>query len=821
MTPIYFDTETCGLYGPTVLIQWAEGDGPVHLHEVWKAPAYETLKLIETIATNPGGCIGFNLAFDWFHLVQTYTTLLLLSDPSAYPEDCVEEYALKEREARDGPCLKPVTAFDLMLHARKGPYQSTMERGDIRIKKVPTAIAWLLAAELERRIPLADIYFARKKNKHEPKWKVYDLTDDAGDIIPDFKDVVLKFAPSSALKTLAADALGLKPDAILLFADIEPQIWPEELGYAPFALAIGKPGDWRGAWPTCINHHINHWGYHNLAREYAKKDVELTRSLYQHFGCPGMGDDDSVLACMVAACRWRGYSINAEGMAALKVKARERIKQVPTAPQYVKKYLQDVMDPTEIVAMKGSTKKVILEEMARDMQRSCEQCDESGRDPETYETCTKCGGKGSYRHPAAIRAEQILEARKALKEIEIYDKLLIAGRFHASFVVIGTLSSRMAGTDQLNAQGIKREAYVRQEFPLAWPGYTLCGGDFAGFEVVLAEACYNDPELRADLLTKRPCHKCCKKKDPALKSTGCEKCDNGVLNRGTPDETFCKSCLIYKPKPGCDDCWGTGLTDSKIHALFGQYVYPEMSYEEILADKEIYTRCKSAVFAMLYGGEGFTLKERLGVPIEVADAAYERFCRRYPGVGRARKRVIEMFCTLTQPGGIGSKVEWSDPADFIESMFGFRRYFSLENKIARALFELANKPPVTWKNIKVKVTRRDREQTAMGAVQSALYGATFALQSSNMRAAANHVIQSSGATITKMVQRRIWEIQPPGVSDWHVQPMNIHDEIMCPAKPELVPEVHRIVFDAVEELRPQVPLIKIDWKDTISSWAGK
>ncbi len=306
------------------------------------------------------------------------------------------------------------------------------------------------------------------------------------------------------------------------------------------------------------------------------------------------------------------------------------------------------------------------------------------------------------------------------------------------------------------------------------------------------------------------------------KALPCARCDDsGVQYRDTPNETWCRECLSYFPVDGCDDCWGTGLTDTKIHALFGLFVYPDMTYEEILANKVIYTRCKSAVFAMLYGGEGFTLKSRLGVEIEVADAAYAQFCRRYPGVGANRQKIIDMFCTLTQPNGIGSKVEWKEPQDYIESMFGFRRYFTLENKIAKALFELANSPPASWKNIKIKVVRRDREQTAMGAVQSALYGATFALQSSNMRAAANHVIQSSGAQITKLVQRKIWDIQPSGVHEWYVQPMNIHDEIMCPTKPEFIDRVAQIVNDTVESLRAKVPLIKIVWEKAMKTWAEK
>ena len=63
---------------------------------------------------------------------------------------------------------------------------------------------------------------------------------------------------------------------------------------------------------------------------------------------------------------------------------------------------------------------------------------------------------------------EILDVKIAAKEVELYEKLLLAGKFHASFVVIGTLSSRMAGADGLNPQGIKHTKEVRQMFPLSW-----------------------------------------------------------------------------------------------------------------------------------------------------------------------------------------------------------------------------------------------------------------------------------------------------------------------------------------------------------------
>lgn len=836
--PVFLDSETCGLYGMPVILQYKQRDDPdVTIHEFWRTPVGDSLELLETIANHPEGIIGFNLVFDVFHICKCYTTFLLFAEKfgyDMYPEDHIDDIAVLEAEARDGFCWKPVTACDLMLVARKGKYQSTMDRGDIRIRRVPTSLAQKLATELEHRVPIKDIYFARRSDKFAPKWKVYDITDEDGDIITDFKDVVLNFAPSSALKALVCDALGIEPDHILLFTDVavDKVFNPVEYGYAPFATAVGSPGLWAGAWPAVIEKHISHWAFYELARKYAKKDVEYLPQLYDYFGSPEMGDDDSTLACAVAAIRWHGYALDLDGIRELKKKALIVSAKTPTAPGPARKYIEAVLDPTEKTVLKGSTKKVILEKIANDplwKEMPCPACNATGvvnfgdfsvpdhidvaiSDDEAYadyddspvatlvaplrDTCEVCDGVKTIQHPASVRAQEVLDARAADKEIELYDKLLRAGRFHASFRIIGTLSGRMAGADLLNPQGVKKTKEVRRQFPLAPPGYVLCLGDFVSFEVVIADCVYDDPDLRAELQTKNIC-------------------------------TGCKGAKVDEQGNPCGDCDppGSGLCNQTIHAIFGTFVYPPMTYVDILNTKgtkvDLYTRSKSAVFAMLYGGEGFTLMSRLGVPIEIANKAYQMFTGKFKKVGSERRKVFDMFCSMKQPNGFGTKVEWHEPAEFIESIFGFRRYFTLENMICKALFDLAERPPKTWLEIKAKVVRRDRKQTASGATRSALFGAAFQVQAGNMRAGANHVIQSAGAYITKRLQRNIWNLQPAGVHKFVVMPMNVHDEVISPALPEYVEKQQAVVDATVEEFRPRVPLIAIDWGNNLQTWADK
>ena len=776
---LFFDTETCGFHGPIVLIQWAEDDGKISLHNTWHTPVRETMQLIEFIVSQT--VVGFNIAFDWFHICQMYTTMQLL-DPNKEPQ--IFEYALAEKEGRNGPCLKPAGVLDLMLHARKGPYQSTMGRDDIRIKKVPMQLAYALAEELTKRIPIKDIYFA-KGSDPKRRWQVTDVKDDFGDIVPDFKDVVLRFNPSSALKALAVDAL--KVDGVLLLDDVGvPKRYnPVEYGFAPYALSgyflKGKhypiditPGpkltDWGYKWPDMINKHITHWGYNDYAIKYATDDVVYTRGLYHYFNKPAPNDDDSVLAAMVGAIRWRGLAIDSEKITGIKAEAIKIIDKTRKvfnfqAPDVCKKYLSQVMTPDEQTCLK-STKRIILEELAT--WHKADVCSCNGMD----QTCKVCSGTGLKKldemHPVAERAQQILDARRAKKKIEVFDKILVAGRFHASFDVIGALSSRMSGADGLNPQGINRETAVRECFTLAWDGMETDGGDFDGFEVSIVDAVYKDPVIHEELLSGK-----------------------------------------------------------KFHGMLGTHFFPDMTYDQIMATKNLpgeadkYIKSKNGTFAIIYMGEGYTLHNRVGISELVAEEAFQSIIGKYKVFARERRKYMDMFCSMKQVGGIGTQVTWAEPHDYIETMIGFKRYFTLENQVCRALFQLAEEPPKEWTAMKLKVKRRERIQTACGSVRTALFAASFALQSANMRAAGNHVIQGTGSQLTKKLQTELWDIQPCGIHDWLIMLLNIHDEVLSVINPIVRERERTIVETFVEEHKSLIPLLKIDWKENMVSWGQK
>ena len=242
------------------LLQYAWDDGPIHLYNVWDRPIWETLELIEMVMDKT--FVGFNLAFDHFHLCKLYTTFRLLPHTAIPANLDMGLVAKAEMAGRDGPCLKPRGAMDLMLHSRKGEHQSLMSRHDVRIRKVPIGLGDHVKVALESRLELDPIL-----NSY---WAVAERKNQKGEISKDFCDVVLRFKPNRGLKSLAKHCLGLDPE----FHSFK-EIWPErpqklaELKYAPFALACGDPVTWRVrdkhgkvkgyAWPKLIHHDIVHW----------------------------------------------------------------------------------------------------------------------------------------------------------------------------------------------------------------------------------------------------------------------------------------------------------------------------------------------------------------------------------------------------------------------------------------------------------------------------------------------------------------------------------------------------------------------------------
>lgn len=717
-----------------VLLQYAEDDGPIYLHEVWNSPILKTLELIEWLCEDT--VCAFNLVYDWFHLNKIYNILRVFYDNGYSGIPTINEVAEIEQYNPSQYCLKPAAALDIMLVGRRTKYQYVMKRKPITIRKVPQVAADKVAQLLQDYIDLPEICFTKDPEGY--KWRVKPHEDpETGEEVPDFRDVQLQFRGSTSLMAMAGDILGEDKADWPIPRDMNPT----EKSWHPYGQHGERP------WKYMIGRHIAMWQSNQNARYYAWKDVDILRKLHRTaFNEFQGGDTDSELAAALGATRWRGFALDHDKIERLIEKYNSECQIAPRAAHAVQNWIWSDLSEAEQTMVKSTRAEVL-------------------------ETLRDYGSTDEVKRKSSL----VLRARQAWYRRTLLTRLWELPRFHPEFKVIGTKSNRQSGGGEektkgsINPQGIPREYEIRECFKFADEDEELWGGDADSYEVSIMAAVFNDPVLNDELQS--------------------------------------------------------GL---KFHALMGEIWYG-LSYEDMMYEKErkdtsetLYDKTKEGDFAMFYGAEDQKLEEVLG--IENVSSSMERFQEKYRALYEGRRELAMKFCSMRQPGGPGTEVIWHEPAEYVESLFGFRRYFTLENEICRALFQLANDPPKSLRKDKslteTKCVRRSYRgsQSALGALQSALYATAFNLQAANMRAACNHVIQSPGGEITKEFQVECWKDQPIGIHEWKVRTFNMHDELMgvTDGTVDMVSKRDTII----ERHRKYIPLLAWDMKK-MSHWGDK
>ena len=550
------------------------------------------------------------------------------------------------------------------------------------------------------------------------------------------------------------------------------------------------------AWPGVIEKHIEHWATRPDAREYANDDIVYTRALDKHFGFPTPGDNDSTLACMVPVVRWHGFTINREGMGELLAKAEAVIANSPVninKPGEVRAYVTAAMDATEAIVLEESTKKANLEAISKnweiEAEEPCGRCD--GKPG-----CARCGGTGVLkpgRHPAAVRAKTILDVKIAAKEKELYEKLLLAGKFHASFVVIGTLSSRMAGGDGLNAQGIKAAKDVRKMFPLFWPGtdpvwrrLRFVRGDDRRRRVQRPRPAQGLDYQRAVSEVRR--HRDRREGRQALRRVRNDRHD-----------------AAETPRPVRHGLVGRELR--RCHQL-------RQHGERLVRQGQARRVCLGVRRGLEHPGP------EIGRDRGAGEACV---CGLREAIPRHRQGPQEPSTPSARCGGQAvSGLRWSGrrrpniskPSSVSAATSPWKTKFARQSRpgsqAAEAMAGVQGQGSAA----------RSRPNRRWGGRQR-LYGSAFQMQAANMRAAANHEIQSPGAEITKSVQRRLWDLQPAGIHPLRLAPLNVHDELMVVAMPSVVHDITANVREVVESYRAHVPLLGMSWFEAMENWAEK
>jgi hypothetical protein len=715
--------------------------------------------------------VGFNLAHDSFHINRTYGVLKHLPGNKVPTPLDIHDWE-NDPVCHDTYCVKPKNCIDYLVIGKKGLFQSVLKQKDIVLKKVPKVLAPLILEELKNKVEIPDIYFKGNKTIRGANWKIIDLVDHAdgsfseitnpneineaikkGTLNTNFVNIRLSFNPSAALKNIIEYITG---DECITIEDLPQLKKPEEYSYFPTL----------GTWLGVADEHIKGWSNDPQRIKYAENDISYLRILRDYYHNNDINfddssvDSDSNLAWAVGVAFWKGFNVDLEKIKIqrerIDLELRDSAAVSFNSPQWVLKYLHEAASPLE--------KQGINDTKSETLRNIVEDIDFQEGNPELVKRCSL-----------------ILRLRHIYKELDLYVKLLAAKRLYVQFKVIGTKSNRMSGGGEsfttsrgaINPQGIKKAPEVRECFLLAFTDMLLSGGDFDGFEVSIAEAEYNDPELRKDLLGGK-----------------------------------------------------------KIHGLFAEAMY-NITYSDILLGKDLseqepnghYARGKKAFFGRLYGAQITKLMNVLWLTEEQILKGLETFFTRYKKVKENQDNIYNDHQALVQEGGIGTKIVWKEPKQYIESFLGFKRYFTLEYSICRTLFTMAQNLSDTFseKSLRsVRLVRRDRVQTAGGAAQSAIYAAAFNMQSQIMRSAVNHKIQSPGGQITKDLQFRIWDkFQPYGCNKWHVMLFNVHDELMVCHLEELSDAIASLVNAFLEEMKKIIPLISMKWKIGLKNWGMK
>ena len=358
-------------------------------------------------------------------------------------------------------------------------------------------------------------------------------------------------------------------------------------------------------------------------------------------------------------------------------------------------------------------------------------------------------------------AKPILGARHAEKRLDLFDKLLLAKQFYPNFKVIGARSGRMAG-----------------------------GSVGRGSKSINPQGIQNDEQIRS-----------------------CFSLRTRYLPYLTGGDFSAFEVSIWDAEVNSTRLRNDLKSGKKIYDIFGTYVDEEKQCA--------YHDLKTAFLGWSYGAQLDKLARVLRLPIDRVRQGIKCLLSDYREIDEARQNVEHRFCSMSQPNGLGTAVIWTTPDSCATTMFGFRRYFTVENHICKVLFDLAENLPSSIIKLKGEI-KRNRVQTIAGATRSALYAGAFQIQAANMRQANNHRIQGTGARICKELQLRLWNLQPIGIHPYVIAPFNIHDEVMvtCDTE-ETMAKTRDIAKETEDSYCITIPLIKLDWHTNLSNWSYK
>ena len=371
-------------------------------------------------------------------------------------------------------------------------------------------------------------------------------------------------------------------------------------------------------------------------------------------------------------------------------------------------------------------------------------------------------------------AKAMLNFGKSKQRLDQVNKLLECktGRAHPSLRVMGTATNRMAGEAGFNYQGI---AQAEGNIGVRAAILAVLGGDFSSFELAIAASAWQDSQMLSDL-------------------------DNGV-------DIHLATALECHP-----DLVGKGLSYDAAFQSYKNKNDPGNTWV---------TRCrldiKRVVFGLLYGATAHKVEEVLGLPEGLGERILDSFFKRYAGAGAFRQKEELRFLTADTETWFRDSVGKMDRV--ATDLTGDTRHFDFEADVANLFWNLGHdlKKFIREDLIPDGLITRNPEkgpQTIFNATKSALLGAALSIQQAVCRAAINTPIQMSGGNLTKLLGARIWE-------KFHVPMLNVHDEIIFPAHPNVdVAGIKTEIAAFENEYRTCVKHIKFEPKE-MERWSDK
>ena len=395
---IFVDTETVGLAGPCMLIQYAEGTNG-EIKYIKAQQELDKVKEFETLIDDPNITVcAYNAPFDIAVLYRTFTNRT-------------------ERLKCNVLCLQNHAKLKHPLG--KFTFQRTGERAIASLKRIPAEIAEdisdYITKQLQKQVP----------KEVTVKGSIHKCTDKKNKLLPQFKNLSFSITANFRLKTLMK-YYGHEVQQI-------EDVWPiPKKG----TEKTHDPSFQKEAHEEVMKQCTAILNYDDPRAEnfwkYATDDVKYIQELYLKLGSPEPDYNDSV-SHIVGFTYHYGFELDTDILNKMKKDCEEFMKECENMPFNINSSVQKLAyfkEKHPKMSLKNCDK-YVLKKLASKGDTDAQQLMDYGATKQMYDQCIKLH--------------------------ETTDK-----KGHPNFRVIGTATQRMAGSGGFNWQGIGKKSPVRK-----------------------------------------------------------------------------------------------------------------------------------------------------------------------------------------------------------------------------------------------------------------------------------------------------------------------------------------------------------------------